>query len=230
MMRSLLSLPSALQSLDITTHRLLRQEMNGISLAHLIRILAVQQPKLECLTYSNALESRYDDQIEGLKLDLSSLNKLKYLALPYDDGYRPWQSYSLIRYVGPSQGSPSLETVSIGVELELPQVERVLSCHRQLGLQSSQCPHLRTLIVALGGLDRTCGSSEDPESKRTSFLEDLKKGYLEEFKGSKVRIILKSTHRYRYKPPYLFGEKAPKRRTIFDSGADEALAGSNLAI
>lgn len=100
--------------------------------------------------------------------------------------------------------------------------------HR-LVLQSSQCPHLRTLIVAIGGLDRI-GQGEDPENRRTSFIETLKKGFLEEFKGSKVRIILKSTHRYCYKPPYLFGEKAPERRTIFDSGADEALAGSNLAV
>lgn len=70
--------------------------MNRISLAHLIRILAVHQPKLESLTYSNALESQSHDQIEGPKFDLSQLKKLKYLALPYDDGNRFWQLSDLI--------------------------------------------------------------------------------------------------------------------------------------
>ncbi|KAL8788285.1 MAG: hypothetical protein Q9195_007382 [Heterodermia aff. obscurata] len=219
-MESILSLPSALQSLDITSCRSLHRSWNKTSLVHLIRILVAHQPNLESLTYANTRES------ENSEIDLSLLNKLKYLALPCDNGRRSQHFDTLIRNIRPSQGFASLETVSIGVEWE-GKANSVLSYHRKLGLQSSQCPQLRTLVVALGGFEDMYNETEEFENERDSFVEAFKKRLLGDFKGRQVRIILQATIHHHYVPPYLFRERAPERQTIFDFSANEPLASSN---
>ena len=171
------------------------------------------------------LESWYKDQTEASEIDLSLLGELKYFALPYDNGRRSVHLDSMMKRMSPNQVFASLETVSIGVELgRLERKDSVLSYHRNLGLQQSRCPHLRTLIVALGSLADLHDESEDSGNESISFEAALKKRLLEDFKERKVRIILQETTRHRYIPPYLFGEKAPERRTIFDSGAEEVMA------
>ena len=225
-MGSLLSLPSALQSLDITNRRALHRPLKKVSLESLIRILVVHQPKLESLTYANTLEHGYNNQFEGAEVDLSSLNQLKYLALPYDNGKRSRHLGSLMRHISPTQSFASLETVLIGVELRTHEANSALSYHRKLGLQPSQCPRLRTLIVALANLGDMY-EGEGSESEKLPFLVDFEKRLLEDYKGSKVRIILQQTIHHHYVPPYLFGEKAPERRTVFDSGAEEVMASSS---
>ena len=226
-MGSLLSLPSALQSLDITNRRALHRPLKKVSLESLIRILVLHQPKLESLTYANTLEyGYYSNQFEGSEVGLSSLSQLKYLALPYDNGKRSRHLGNLMRHISPTQSFASLETALIGVELRKHEANSTLSYHRNLGLQSSRCPRLRTLIVALGNLGDMY-EGENSENKKLPFLEDFEKRLLEDYKGSKVRIILQETIHHHYVPPYLFGEKAPERRTVFDSGAEEVMAGSS---
>ena len=223
-MESLLSLPSALQSLDITNRRSLYRRTKTVSLMTLISILVVYQPKLENLTYATSLDYKYKDQNEGSEIDLSPLSKLKYLALPYDNGRWSHHLHNFFTHIRPNQGPVSLETVLIGAELSDGDASSVLSYHRDLGLQSSQFPHLRTLIFALGNLDQMTEEQEDVENEKISFVEASKKRLLEDFKGRKVRIILQKTIHHHYVPPYLFREKAPQRTTIFDSGAEEVMA------
>ena len=224
-MESLLSLPSALQSLDINNRRSLIRRTKRVSLASLISILVVHQPKLENLTYASSLDYGHQDQNEGSEIDLSPLTKLKYLALPYDNGRQAQNLHTFIRHIRPNQGPVSLETVLIGAELSNGNASSVLSYHRDLGLQqSSQFPHLRTLVVAFGNLDQMNIEPEDVENEKESFVDAFKKRLLEDFKGRKVRILLQKTEHYRYVPPYLFREKAPQRTTVFDSGAEEVMA------
>lgn len=217
-LESLLSLPSALQSLDITSRRSLHRRMKKVSLVSLIRILAVHQPKLESLTFANALDFENNDQIEDSEIKLSPLSKLKYLALPYDNGRQIQYLDNVMRYVSPNEGLVSLETVLIGLELRNGKASSALSGHRKLGFKR---PHLRTLILALS-VPKATSEREDSGTEGIRYREAFKKRLVE--KGIKYRIIVQETIHHRYVPPYLFGEKAPERKTICDFSAEDVLA------
>ena len=221
-LESLLSLPSTLQSLDITSRRSLPRRMEKVSLISLVRILVVHQPKLESLTYSNALDLGNNDQIEGSGINASSLSKLKYLALPYEGGRRSHQQMSsLMECISPNEGFISLETVLIGLDWRNGKASTVLSDHPRLGLQKFKCPHLRTLVIDIS-ISEVVAERKDSRNKWTSFCEAVKKLFpeKEKEKESKVRIVLQETIHYHYVTPYLFGEKAPERKTIGVFSAD----------
>lgn len=219
-MEAILSLPSILQSLDITSRR------NGsrIKIAQMIHNLVVYQPKLESLTYTNALEKWSNGQLEDYKADISSLSNLKHLALPYDYNTRYTPLDPLIKCIASDQGSASLETVMIGVQWDMHDSKTALSYHRKLGLHLPKFPQLRTLIVFLGGLGRFERDEGDFERKQRPSMEALKKGLQEDFETTKVRIIVYTTYTNSYVPPYLYGEKAPSRLTTYDSGAEDTMA------
>lgn len=223
-MEVLLSLPKALQTLDITSRR-----ANGgrtVSVIDIIHNLVVHQPKLENLTYANVMEKPPGTQVEDHKLNLSSLQNLKHLALPYNCSSLSGRLLPMITRIAPEDGSTSLETVMLGMKWDKHAPQSMILYHRTLGLHLPGYPNLRTLVITFDGLAALLTGEQADKTQATLYLKALKNSLHKDFGKSKVRLILQmSATTGRYVPPYLLGEQVPRIFTIYDSGAEDPMAG-----
>ena len=226
-MEVLLSIPKALQTLEITSQR--SQRANGgqaFSRIDIIHNLVVHQPKLEKLTYAHFMEKQPGTQAEDHKLNLSLLQNLKHLALPYNCSSLSRRLLPMITRIAPKHGSTSLETVMLGMKWDKNAPQSMILYHRTLGLYLPGYPNLRTLVITFDGLAALLTGEQASKTQATLDFKDLKNSLHKDFGKSKVRLILQmSATTGRYVPPYLFGEIVPRIFTIYDSGAEDPMAG-----
>lgn len=224
-MEVLLALPKALQTLDITNQRN-TQITNGariISIAGIIHCLVVYQPKLENLTYANVLKDQ--STVENDKLNLSSLENLKHLALPYNYSGRYKCLLPAIKYLAPNGPSTSLETVMLGEQWDERKPQSAVTYHRALGLHLPEhYPKLRTLVIAFQGLSALFNGNQNSKTQATLYVEAVKNSLRKDFGKTKVRVVLQvSFTKGPWVPPYLFGETAPRSVLIYDSSTDNPM-------
>ena len=231
-MEVLLSLPKALQTLDITIRRRM-QGAYGIQnapLASIIYYLSVYQPKLENFIYASELQAGFGAWVKDHKLDLSSLKNLKHLALPYYTGDLSQRLLPTITCLAPNERATSLETVMLGMRWDQYGPQSALSYHRRLGLHLPEYyPKLRTLVITFQILSTLFTPDVDINARRRGeYVEAVKNGLRNDFENSNVRTILQTTVS---KGPwaFLFGKSAPRQVIVYDSGAEDHVIGQTQA-